>query len=140
MTEPQTNEQTAKTRAADLALPPQALRWCCDPTTLGFVSTDEVPPMVGAAGQERGLDAINLGLAVDNDGFNVFVAGPAGSGRTTTARQLISEIASKRPTPADWCYLQNFQTPNQPIALQLAPGQGPEVARDLEELIGSLRR
>jgi predicted ATP-dependent protease len=140
MTPPRSRSRSAKTQPADLALPPQALRWCCDPATLGFASTEDVPPLVGTAGQERGLDAINLALAVDNDGFNVYVAGPAGSGRTTTARQLIAQIATTRPAPADWCYLHNFQTPNQPIALQLAPGQGPEVARDLEELIGSLRR
>jgi predicted ATP-dependent protease len=140
MTPPRSRTRSANTQPADFALPPQALRWCCDPGTLGFASTDDVPPLVGTAGQERGLDAINLALAVDNDGFNVYVAGPAGSGRTTTARQLISQIASARPAPADWCYMHNFQTPNQPVALQLAPGLAPEVAHDLEELIASLRR
>ena len=140
MTLPRTRTRSVKTQPADLALPPQTLRWSCEPETLGFASTDDVSPLVGTAGQDRGLDAINLGLAVENDGFNVFVAGPAGSGRTTTARELISQIAGARPASADWCYLHNFQTPNQPIALQLAPGQAPQVAADLQELIGSLRR
>ncbi|HEY1296806.1 MAG TPA: AAA family ATPase [Chloroflexota bacterium] len=140
MTTPATRTPATKTPPPDPALPAESLRWRCDPETLGFASTDDVPPLVGTAGQDRGLDAINLGLAVENDGFNVFVAGPPGSGRTTTARYLIAQTAASRAAPSDWCYLHNFQTANQPIALELAAGQAPEVSHDLEDLIGSLRR
>jgi len=122
------------------ALAPEALRWRCDPASLGFNLSDEIPPLAHTAGQARGLDAINLGLAIENDGFNIYVAGDAGSGRTTAARRLIADVATKRSAPPDWVYLHNFHLPNEPVAVELAPGAGPGLAHDLEELIADLRR
>jgi predicted ATP-dependent protease len=122
------------------ALPVERLRWTCDPAELAFESTNELPPLDGTIGQERGVEAIAFGLAVEREGFNVFVAGPAGSGRTTSVRALVKRTAVSRPYAPDWCYLHNFDDPSQPVAVRLPGGRGPELAHDLDELIASCRR
>src|SRR5262252_3223204 len=131
--------QPTSVRAAT-ALTADRLRWRCDPQSLGFDSTDNLTPLQGTVGQQRGVDAITFGLAVDQDGFNVFVAGPAGSGRTTTVQALVTDAASKRPAPSDWCYLYNLDEPSKPLAVELPTGRGPQLAADLEELIVGFRR
>jgi hypothetical protein len=123
-----------------LSLSSEQLRWRCDPSELGFVSTTEVPPLEGTVGQARGVEAVALGLALDSAGFNLYVAGPPGSGRATTARTLIQRAAAARPSPPDWCYLHNFGNASQPVAVQLPTGRGPELASDLDELIADCRR
>src|SRR5215472_14009982 len=122
------------------ALTPDRLRCRCDPQSLGFDSTDNLAPLQGTAGQQRGIDAITFGLAVEQDGFNVFVAGPAGSGRSTTVRALVQSVASKRHTPSDWCYVYNFDEPSRPLAVELPTGRGSQLAADLDELVVGFRR
>lgn len=121
-------------------LPTQALRWRCDPERLGFQTTEEVPPLEATVGQDRGVEAIGFGLHLDTAGYNVYVAGPTGTGRTTTVRNYVAEAAQQRPAPPDWCYVHDFRNPSQPIAVQLATGQGPGLAREMDELIADCRR
>jgi predicted ATP-dependent protease len=122
------------------AVSAERLRWRCDPEWLGFASTAEVTPLVRTVGQERGLDAIALGLGLTAEGFNVYVAGPPGSGRTSSVRATISPVAAARPSPPDRCYLHNFDEPSEPIAVRLEAGQGPVLGRDLDELIRDCQR
>ena len=90
-------------------LPIQELRWHCDPATLGFETTEAVSPLDGVAGQERGVDAIKLALRVTAPDYNVFVAGPPGTGRLSVTLDLLRAAAAARPAPSDWCYLENFR-------------------------------
>jgi predicted ATP-dependent protease len=83
---------------------------------------------------------VSLGLALDTSDFHVFVAGPTGSGRTTTVRALVAHAAGGSPAAPDWCYLHNFDQPSQPIAVRLPAGRGPELAHDLDELVADVRR
>ncbi|MBI4492947.1 MAG: AAA family ATPase [Chloroflexi bacterium] len=121
-------------------LPVECLRWRCDPEQLGFDSTDAVPPLETMVGQDRGVGAIEFGLSLEAPGYNLYVAGPTGTGRTTTVRAQVGRAAAQRPAPPDWCYLHNFRDPAQPLAVLLPTGRGPELARDLEQLIGACRR
>ncbi len=86
-------------------------------------------------GQSRALDAIRLGIGVDAPGYNVFVSGL----RTRTERDsilhLLQERASKMPTPDDWVYVNNFRTPEAPLAIKLRAGQGGELHARMEELV-----
>src|SRR3981081_160068 len=76
-------------------LPPERLRWRCDPRELDFSSTLDVAPLEGTVGQERGVSAVAFALGLDNrDGFNVYVAGQPGSGRTTTVSSLVLREAA----------------------------------------------
>ena len=120
-----TAPQNKESVSTATAVPCEGLRWCCDPVTLGFATTSEVPALEGTTGQERGVDAVSLGLALDTSDFHVFVAGPTGSGRTTTVRALVAHAAGGSPAAPDWCYLHNFGRPSQPIAVQLPAGRTP---------------
>ncbi len=111
-----------------------------DPETLGFETTAEVEPLVGTIGQPRALDAIESGLAMSTAGFNLFVAGPAGSGRRTTVLDVIRGVAAERPAPDDWVYVHDFGNPDRPKALRLPAGRGAELAQALDEFLEAARR
>ena len=126
-----------RTRLEPLGL--QDLRWRCDPATLGFETTDEVRPLDGFVGQERGVSAIELALRISEPDYNVVVAGAAGTGRTSVTLDLLRKAAVARPASSDWCYLHSFREPDRPIAVELPAGKGPELAADLHELIEQCR-
>ena len=125
--------------AAILPLPPGELRWRCDPASLGFASTAEVPPLAEVVGQERGLSAIDFALHIDDPDYNVYVAGPAGTGRSTAALDMVRRAAAGRPAGSDWCYLHSFDDPYRPVAVELPAGKGHGLADDLDELVARCR-
>jgi predicted ATP-dependent protease len=131
-------ESTALT--ASTVVPYEQLRWHCDPAALGFATTNDIPPLQGTMGQERGVEAVALGLALDTTGFHIYVAGPSGSGRATTVRSLVTSESARQPPAPDWCYLHNFSQPSQPICIQLPSGRGPQLAEDLDDLVADARR
>ncbi len=121
------------------SLPTEDLRWRCDPATLPFRSTDDVPPLEGVRGQQRAIDAIELGLHIDDPAHNVYVAGPGGTGRNTATLDLLKRAAADRPAGSDWCYLHSFDDPYRPVAVELAAGKGRELAADLDDLVARCR-
>jgi len=122
-----------------LRLPVESLRWRCDPAALPFETTAELKPEETVVGQQRAVRALDFGLTVMQPGYNVFVSGPVGTGRTTYTHKKISDLAATRPTPPDWCYVYNFEQPDQPIAVSLPSGRGERFRRDVDELIGELK-
>ncbi|HLA25127.1 MAG TPA: ATP-binding protein [bacterium] len=120
-------------------LQPEQLRWMCDPATLPFETTAELHADEVIVGQDRAVRALDLGLTVAQPGYNIYIAGAVGTGRTTYARKKIQGAAASRPAPPDWCYLYNFQQPDQPIAVSLPPGQGAQFRRDVEQLLDELK-
>jgi lon-related putative ATP-dependent protease len=112
---------------------------CCDESMLPFETTDELPALEGTIGQERGLNAIDFGLSLDSKGFNIFLLGESGTGRTSTIREILSKQSLTKPVPSDWCYVYNFKDPDAPMAVSLNPGQGVVFQKDMDELINTLR-
>ena len=43
-------------------VPPELLRWTCDPESLDFETTAEVEPLTGIIGQGDALDSLRFGL------------------------------------------------------------------------------
>ena len=86
-------------------------------------------------GQSRALDAIRLGIGVDAPGYNVFVSGLRTRAERDSILRLLQERASSMPTPDDWVYVNNFRTPEAPLAIKLRAGQGGELHARMEELI-----
>jgi lon-related putative ATP-dependent protease len=123
----------------DRRVPPDRLRWFCDPADLPFETTGQLPSQDGAIGQERGVAALEFGLDMESPGFNIFVAGHSGSGRTTTARTYAERRAAKRPAPDDWLYVYNFERPDHPLSLRLPAGAGARFRADMAELIKAVR-
>ena len=121
-------------------LSPNQLRWRCDPNTLGIRTTDDVPPCKEIIGQERAIRAIRLGLNLKSHGYNIYVSGLTGTGKTTTIKKLLEQMDSKGPTPDDICYVFNFHDYDSPSALTFPAGQGKTFVRDMDKMIFSLRK
>ena len=110
-----------------------------DPAALPFDTTADVPPLHGTIGQERALDAIDFGLEIATPGYNLFLAGAAGSGRESTILDYLERLAATRPAPDDLVYVHNFDEPGRPRALRLPAGRGCELRRDLDGLLAGAR-
>jgi len=114
------------------------LRKECSPSLFRFQSTAELQPLRGIIGQDRAVEALSLGLDMNNQGYNIYLAGPFGTGKSSLAREMLEERASARPAPSDWCYVYNFRENDAPIALRLPPGQGKVFKQDISTSIDNI--
>jgi len=121
-------------------IPADKLRWNCDPDLLGFETTKELPDFNDAIGQKRALRSIEFGLGVDGSGFNLYISGETGTGRTSTIVSILNKRAKGEPQPHDWVYVNNFKDSDSAISLDLPAGQGSELAADMKELIEAFRQ
>ncbi len=115
------------------------LRWRLDPSALPFASTDDVKPCEDIIGQERALSAIKTGLDIRSHGFNVFITGMVGTGRTTTIKQLLEKLDKDFGTPDDILYVNNFKNPDEPMLIMLSGGQGRSFRDTMDSLIEMLK-
>ena len=122
-----------------LELRPEQLRRICDPADFEFETTDDLPYVEEIIGQPRGTRALEFGLEMRSPGFNVYVLGPAGTGRATAIERFVQSRAAQGATPPDWCYVYNFAEPHRPRAIELPPGQGSVFRQDMAELVEHLR-
>lgn len=121
-------------------LVPEQLRCICNPDQFEFDNLEEVPPLEEMIGQERAVGAIEFGVGIKSDGFNIYALGPVGVGRTSAVRNFLEPRAKAMPIPDDWCYIHNFSEPHKPKALRLSPGKAKEFKTDMEGLVNELRR
>jgi lon-related putative ATP-dependent protease len=121
-------------------VPLEKLRGICDPQKLGCSSSQEVTALETIIGQERAVKSLNFGLGIKNSGFNIYVAGLPGTGRTTAVKGFLEEIAKDEPVPDDWCYVNNFRDPQRPHALRLPPGLATKLQTDIQNLVEMVKR
>jgi len=115
------------------------LRNSCKIRAKDFKTTAEVPPLEEMVGQDRAVKATEFGLRIKRPGYNIFMTGLTGTGKSSYARSIIQELSAKEPVPDDWVYVYNFETPGEPIALNLPAGKGHDFCRDIEELLEDLK-
>ena len=106
--------------------------------SLQFTTTDEIEPFNGIIGQERALEAIKSAMQIPQKGFNLYIAGTLGIGKTAYALSVVNSLSEKLPVPQDYCYINNFENPNEPVAVCLAPGEGMEFKQDMNRFINSI--
>ncbi|NLZ32722.1 MAG: AAA family ATPase [Firmicutes bacterium] len=116
------------------------LTYRCDPRKLPFQTTAEVPPLEGMIGQERAIKAMEFGLRIKRTGYNIFITGYTGTGRSSYALTAVQQIAAQEPRPDDWIYVYNFNNPSEPLALNLPAGEGAIFCRRVEELLDDLKQ
>ena len=116
-------------------LPVEKLRFNCDETVFTFETTETVPPLEVMIGQERAVKAVEFGLFTKNPGYNIFMSGLVGTGKITYAEAAVKKVASKQELPSDWCYVNNLESPGQPIALFLPAGMGHIFKQDMQALV-----
>lgn len=121
-------------------LSPEKLKNKCDPGIFDFKTTEELEPLKGVIDQKRALSAINFSLGVKNFGFNLFVSGLPGSGRTSIVRKIVEEKAKTEKTPDDWCYVHNFTNPDNPSVIRFPADKGALFVNDMEDLINTVRK
>jgi len=106
----------------------------------GVKSSKDIAPCSEIIGQERAVDSIQLGLNVKNKGYNIFVTGMAGTGRTTTIKHLLEQLEQKQPDLRDICYVNNFNNDQCPRVLTFFAGDGRRFKQDMGRIINSLRK
>jgi lon-related putative ATP-dependent protease len=115
------------------------LIWKVQPADIPFQTTDECLACDEIIGQERALKAIQTGLDIKSLGYNIFITGMVGTGRTTTIKKLLEKLERDEKTPDDICYVNNFQNPDEPILIECPPGDGRRFKEAMDQLILTLK-
>lgn len=125
----------------------EKLAWRCDLSFLPFTCTAEMTPLEDFIGQERAIRAIEFGLGVNKPGFNIFVTGLTGTGKSSIIKAFLKKITSRyagaiadSPIPEDWCYVYNFNDADRPQVLKIRRGWGKLLKMDMDQLVRNLQR
>ena len=116
------------------------LKMTCNSNIFNFETTQELKDITTGIGQERGIKALEFGLQVDVKGYNLYIEGPSGVGKTMYTKNYLNKISKKTKTPNDWCYIYNFDNPNEPIAVSLPAGQGKEFKNAMDGFILEVKK
>lgn len=115
------------------------LKMICNPELFPFETTEELNNMTSGIGQERGIKALQFGVNVDIKGYNLYLEGPTGVGKTVYTKNYLETISKKKKTPNDWVYVYNFDDPNEPVAISLSAGQGKEFQETMDSFIKDIQ-
>ena len=121
------------------------LHWQCDPKLFQFECTKDLSPLREFIGQERAIQAVEFGLNMSSTGYNIYVAGLTGTGKTSVVKTYIERLIKERESrgetfqPDDWCYLYNFQEPDRPQIVNLPQGKGKRFQDQLTELLARVK-
>ena len=121
------------------AVSPDLLFHACEVEQFDFDTTDDLEDLAGAIGQARAMEAIEFGISIKQEGFNLYALGSAGTGKHSVVMQLLAQKALDRADPVDWCYVNNFEHPHIPNRLCLPKGCGTEFSQAMDKLIEELR-
>ncbi|HEY83144.1 MAG TPA: AAA family ATPase [Dehalococcoidia bacterium] len=126
-------------------VPADKLRWQCDPAIFDFNHTKHLAPLREFVGQDRAIRAIEFGLAMNREGYNIYVAGLTGTGKTSVVKTYIQRLVERRkveengPPLEDWCYLYNFADPDRPQIINLPQGKGKPFRDQIDNLLQRLK-
>jgi lon-related putative ATP-dependent protease len=121
-------------------LRPEKLRWRCDPATIPFETTADVPASTGDPGQERALRALRMGVDLTAPGYNLFVCGLSGTSRGGMIVRMIEDMHPQSEPAPDRAYVNNFKNADRPRLLTLPRGQANAFKKEVESGIDFLRR
>jgi len=120
------------------SLAPEKLTIQIPENCLDFQTTSDLTPFNGVLGQDRAISAIQFGVAMDRPGYNVYVMGDSGTGRSSYVSEYLKSEAKRLASPHDWAYVNNFDNNREPLKLKLEAGQGKAFKEDMEHLIDNL--
>lgn len=120
-------------------LSPEELRSVCSAHLFDFADTSELLPLDEVIGQERAVQAIDFGLNMKSPGYNIFVTGIAGTGKSSIVKEIIGKFAAGLPAPDDWCMVNNFKDEYCPIAVRVPSGKGVVFSKSIHRLIEDLK-
>ena len=126
-------------------VPVDKLRWECDPKLFDFECTRDLAPLREFIGQERATRAVEFGINMAHTGYNIYVAGLTGTGKTSMVKAYIERVIKEREARGetvdlnDWCYLYNFKEPDTPQIASLPQGKGKAFRKELTNLLNKIR-
>ena len=126
-------------------VPADKLVWKCDPDLLAFDCTKDLAPLREFVGQDRAIRAIEFGLSMDRDGYNIYVAGITGTGKTSAVKRQIDKLLADKQTtgqvgpPQDWLYIYNFDNVERPLVLNLPQAKGKLFKEQIDALLQRIR-
>jgi lon-related putative ATP-dependent protease len=129
-----------KSAPKHVSLPPEKLRWQCDPATIPFKTTAEIEPVAGDMGQDRALRALRMGVELTASGYNLFVCGLSGTSRGGMIVRMVEEMRPQSELAPDRCYVNNFKNADRPRLLTLPRGSANAFKKEVESGIDFLRR
>ena len=127
-------------------VPVSKLRWECDPKMFNFKCTKDLAPLREFVGQERATRAVEFGINMANAGYNIYVAGLTGTGKTSMVKAYIERVIKDQEARGetfqldDWCYLYNFKEPDSPHIVSLPQGKGKAFREDMASLLNKIRQ
>ena len=121
-------------------LPPEKMRHALDSSRIDCKSTDQLTPLKEIIGQDRAIKALEFGLNIQEEGFNIYASGMHGTGRTSAVRKYLAQVAAQKPRGNDWIYVNNFKNPYEPNAIKLPPGTGKTFRDELASFIEEARQ
>ncbi len=107
----------------------EKLKNYCDPDIFPYETTEDLKVDRELIGQDRAMEALKYGLSMKRKGYNIYVSGLSGTGKNSYSYIVAKDFANRKATPKDWCYVYNFDKPNNPIAISMEPGQGKRLKR-----------
>ena len=116
------------------------VRKTCPENFIQCEATDELEPLSEIIGQARAVQALQFGLDIQEEGFNIYVAGMPGTGKKTAIMTFLEQKAKTVSVPPDWCYVYNFEDSQKPNALKLPAGKGSKFVKDMEKLVEDMKK
>jgi predicted ATP-dependent protease len=120
-------------------LTPADIYRVCDPGSCDFKTTADLPEIAEVIGQDRAVASVSFGMTVNDGGYNIYAAGPTGTGKASTVNAFLTRQAASLPAPDDWVYVYNFGAPHKPNAVRMPAGKAQEFRKDMEKLVQDLQ-
>lgn len=125
--------------SARKALGPAELYRAVDPEALNFETTEDLEEFEGVLGQPRAVESVEFGIGIEAEGYNIFALGPSGTGKHSLLLQYFEGRAKDKPVPPEWAYVNNFDQPHKPCAIEFLAGRGMTFAKEMDNLIEELQ-
>ncbi len=134
---------SSKDLAAKIKLPqallPADVYKVCETDIFKFNNTSKIGESHEFISQDRAVRAINMGLGIRKPGYNIYVAGAQGTGKTSVIRTFLERWSKDAAVPSDWVYVYNFQHSEVPKAVEMPAGEGKKFKKEMEALVKVLR-
>ncbi len=115
------------------------LRCICDHRVFKFKNTSQIKPLEEVIGQQRAVQALEFGLTMNHSGYNIFVTGLEGTGKSTIVKDYVTKHARTLPKPNDWCLVNNFKDEFRPRVIEVPSGKAVQLSKKINRLIQTLK-
>ncbi len=100
---------------------------------IGNVNLDDVAsPIIG---QERALKALRLGVELRKQGYNIFITGLSGTGKTSTVKKMLKTLQPNCTALNDFAYVNNFDDEDKPLLLKFKFGEASKFKKAMRRSI-----